>query len=129
MSFDIKVDVCNTNKSIANIKKWAYDIDKINRIDGRSWSDIKAIIIWVKTPGNFWASNIMSGSKLREKFPTLIAQQKPAPTKPPEREIKGTEVPPEFMEMWERKYGSKKDREPEAVDEPQEQKENENAEW
>ena len=51
------------------------------------------------------------------------------PKDPPEREIKGTEVPPEFMEMWERKYGSKKDHDPETVDEPQEQKENENAEW
>lgn len=64
---------------------WAKDIEMIERIDGRSYQDIEKAIRWVKTPGQFWAPNIMSGSKLREKFPTIWAQmsqrqgyQKPA---------------------------------------------------
>lgn len=53
---------------------WAKDIEMIERIDGRSYQDIEKAIRWIKTPGQFWAPNIMSGSKLREKFPTIWAQ-------------------------------------------------------
>jgi len=53
---------------------WAKDIEMIERIDGRSYQDIEMAIRWIKTPGQFWAPNIMSGSKLREKFPTIWAQ-------------------------------------------------------
>src|SRR5574344_2182612 len=62
------------NPAGKQIDKWAEDIDKLNRLDGRSWKEIEEVIRWVKTSGNFWAANIMSGSKLREKFPTLTAQ-------------------------------------------------------
>jgi uncharacterized protein YdaU (DUF1376 family) len=57
-------------------KKWAADIEKLNRLDSRPWQDIEAAIRWIKTPGNFWAPNIISGSKLREKFPTIWGQMK-----------------------------------------------------
>lgn len=57
-------------------KKWARDIEKLNRLDSRSWQDIEAAIRWIKTPGNFWAPNIISGAKLREKFPTIWGQMK-----------------------------------------------------
>ena len=62
------------NPACKQVEKWAEDIDKLNRLDGRSWKEIEEVIRWVKTSGNFWAANIMSGSKLREKFPTLTAQ-------------------------------------------------------
>lgn len=55
-------------------QRWAEDIDKLNRLDGRSFQDIEKAIRWIKTPGQFWAPNVMSGSKLREKFPTIWAQ-------------------------------------------------------
>lgn len=58
------------------VEAWAADIDKLNRLDGRDWKDIEAVIRWVKTPGEFWFPNIMSGKKLREKFPTLWGQMK-----------------------------------------------------
>lgn len=64
----------------ANIEKWASDIEKLNRIDKRTWEEIETIIRWVKYPGQFWAPNIMSGSKLREKFPTLLVQSKQGKT-------------------------------------------------
>ncbi|MCF7945932.1 MAG: hypothetical protein K9L24_03670 [Spirochaetia bacterium] len=56
------------------IQRWANDIEKLIRIDGRSFTDIEAVIRWVKTEGNFWLPNIMSGRKLREKFPQLFAR-------------------------------------------------------
>lgn len=57
-----------------NIEKWAADIEKINRLDGRSYEDIEKVIRWIKTPGNFWFSNIMSGNKLRLQFSRLYIE-------------------------------------------------------
>lgn len=57
-----------------NIEKWAADIEKINRIDGRSYEDIEKVIRWIKTPGNFWFANIMSGNKLRLQFSRLYIE-------------------------------------------------------
>ena len=57
-----------------HIATWATDIDKLNRLDKRSYDDIEQVIRWVKTDGNFWLPNIMSGSKLREKFSVLYVQ-------------------------------------------------------
>jgi hypothetical protein len=67
------------------VQAWRKDIDKIHRIDGRSWEDIERVIRYAKTMplrnGFTWATNIMSGAKLREKFPKLIVEAGPA--KPP----------------------------------------------
>lgn len=54
--------------------RWAEDVEKLIRIDGRPEAEIREVILWVKTPGNFWLPNIESGKKLREKYPTLLAQ-------------------------------------------------------
>lgn len=70
----------------ATLQKWAGDIDKIMRIDGRSFEEVEAVIRWCQTPGGFWVPNVLSGSKLREKFPTLVlqSQQKRVVDKPKE---------------------------------------------
>ena len=57
-----------------NYEQWAKDIEKINVIDKRSYEDIEKVIRWVKTPGNFWFANIMSGKKLRLQFDRLIIE-------------------------------------------------------
>ena len=57
-----------------HIEQWAKDIEKLNRIDGRSYKDIEKAIRWIKTEGNFWVPNIISGSKLREKYPQVFLQ-------------------------------------------------------
>ena len=57
-----------------NIDSWAMDIEKINRLDGRSYEDIEKVIRWAKTPGNFWFANIMSGKKLRMQFSRLYIE-------------------------------------------------------
>ena len=68
-----------------HIEQWAKDIEKLNRIDKRSYADIEKVIRWIKTAGNFWCSNIISGSKLREKYPRVFLQmQQQYAQSPPE---------------------------------------------
>lgn len=57
-----------------HIEQWARDIEKLSRIDKRSYEDIEKVIRWAKTAGNFWCPNIISGSKLREKYPRVFLQ-------------------------------------------------------
>lgn len=68
-----------------HIEQWAKDIEKLNRIDKRSYEDIEKAIRWIKTAGNFWCPNIISGSKLREKYPQVFLQmQQQYARSPPE---------------------------------------------
>lgn len=75
------------------VKRWAVDIDKIVRLDGRTLEEVERIIRWAKAD-EFWCSNIISGKKLREKFPTLVAHAarrgrggKPPAIEPPPRKV------------------------------------------
>lgn len=56
------------------LQRWAADIDKLIRLDKRTHDEIRRVILWCQSPGCFWVSNILSGAKLREKFPQLIGQ-------------------------------------------------------
>lgn len=68
-----------------HIEQWAKDIEKLSRIDKRSYEDIEKVIRWVKTEGNFRCPNIISGSKLREKYPRVFLQmQQQYARSPPE---------------------------------------------
>ena len=68
-----------------HVEQWARDIEKLNRIDKRSYEDIEKAIRWIKTAGNFWVPNIISGSKLREKYPQVFLQmQQQYARSPPE---------------------------------------------
>jgi hypothetical protein len=58
------------------ISKWAVDIEKLIRIDKKTPENIRDVILWVKTPGNFWFHNIESGAKLRRQFERLFGQMK-----------------------------------------------------
>lgn len=53
---------------------WARDIEKILRIDGRRPEDVEKVIVWCQNDGCFWAPNVLSGRKLREKFDTMWGQ-------------------------------------------------------
>lgn len=55
---------------------WASDIEKLNRIDNRSYESIEKMIRWVQND-DFWKTNIQSPYKLREKYNTLILKAKP----------------------------------------------------
>ncbi len=58
-----------------NPDKWSEDINKIHRIDNRTYEQIAFMIRWTqKDP--FWSQNILSASKLRDKFNDLIPKVK-----------------------------------------------------
>jgi hypothetical protein len=56
------------------VERWAKDIEYLIRIDKKPPETIRRVILWAKTPGNFWFPNIQSGVKLREKFEQLYAK-------------------------------------------------------
>lgn len=58
---------------------WANDLRKIVEIDGVSEDDVWAAFVWANE-NDFWAANVLSPGKLREKIPTINAQR--ARTKP-----------------------------------------------
>lgn len=47
--------------------KWLQDIERINRIDQRSWDEITWMINWCQND-EFWRANILSPGKLRKQF-------------------------------------------------------------
>lgn len=70
-AYDPKIAIGKDKQTIAS---WAKDIDKLIRIDKRTADEVESVILWCKSKGNFWIPNILSGKKLREKFPTLFSQ-------------------------------------------------------
>ncbi len=48
-------------------ERWAQDIDKMHRLDGRSWEAITACIDWSQRD-EFWKQNILSGENLRKHY-------------------------------------------------------------
>lgn len=60
----------------ATLKRWANDIRLLIEKDGRTVNQVRSVIEFCQSPGCFWISNILSGKKLREKFPVLISQMK-----------------------------------------------------
>lgn len=47
--------------------RWARDIEKMNRLDGRSWEAIAACIDWSQRD-EFWRQNVLSGETLRKHY-------------------------------------------------------------
>lgn len=62
-------------KLTGDIETWATYIEKLHRIDGRTYKQIEYMIRWTQAD-SFWSSNILSTSKLREKFNDLIPKLK-----------------------------------------------------
>lgn len=50
--------------------KWLTDMERLHRIDGRSWEQINAAIRWVQND-SFWRANVMSPDKLRKQYDAL----------------------------------------------------------
>jgi hypothetical protein len=53
--------------------KWLSDMERINRIDGKSWEQINAAIKWCQND-EFWRANVLSPGKLRKQYETLRLQ-------------------------------------------------------
>lgn len=58
-----------------SLRKWEEDLDRLNRIDGRSWQEIERIIRWCQA-SEFWRSNVLSAGSLRRQFPRLLLDSK-----------------------------------------------------
>jgi len=56
------------------IQSWAYEADRINRIDGKPWDVIEGVLEWSQRD-QFWRNNVLSMGKLREKWNQLSMQQ------------------------------------------------------
>lgn len=56
------------------LRRWAYDIDLMIRIDCRSPDEIRELMDWAHRD-SFWKANILSPGKLREKWDTLVAHK------------------------------------------------------
>lgn len=56
-----------------DIDKWTVHMDRLLRLDERSFDEVQAVIHWCQND-DFWKANILSTKKLREKFTTLKLQ-------------------------------------------------------
>jgi len=61
-----------------NFNQWADDIEKIHRIDERTYEQIEWMIKWAQKD-SFWSKNILSPSKLRKQFNKLVIRAKNDP--------------------------------------------------
>lgn len=66
-----KIKARNTKHKEPNFQTWAKHIDLMIRNDQRSPADIQRVIDWCQRDP-FWQNNILSTSKLREKFDQLL---------------------------------------------------------
>jgi hypothetical protein len=57
-----------------HLRTWAKDIEKLHRIDGQTWEDIRAVLTWACADA-FWRANILSGATFRKKWNTLAARR------------------------------------------------------
>lgn len=55
------------------LNKWADYVRLMREVDGHSEEEIRAVIRWCQAD-SFWRGNILSTSKLREKWDQLVAQ-------------------------------------------------------
>lgn len=82
----IKKNYPDIDHNEKHTSKWAEDIDKINRIDKKTWDDITKVIDWSQQD-YFWRKNIQSGATLRKQFTKLqvsmIEDKKKAPNGKP----------------------------------------------
>ncbi|MBQ6396204.1 hypothetical protein IJH89_01300 [Candidatus Saccharibacteria bacterium] len=72
-------DLILKNKPTRKIPKdweidWTIEIDRIHRLDSKSWEEIDRIIVWSQRD-RFWRKNILSGGKLRQQFERLEDQR------------------------------------------------------
>lgn len=83
----------------AGRERWADEIERMKRLDGRSEEEIQEALEYAVT-NSFWQSNIRSTAKLREKFETLLLQ---ARRKPPDKDRTG-KAPNRFHNLEEHGY-------------------------
>ena len=54
-------------------RQWAGDIEKLSRINGKTWEQIEWLLSWSQHDP-FWSQNIQSGAKFRKQWNQLLAR-------------------------------------------------------
>lgn len=62
----------------ATVHRWAITIERLHRIDGRSWGEIQGMITWCQRD-SFWSGVILGAENLRDKWDTMTAQRSRKP--------------------------------------------------
>lgn len=70
----------NGSKRPTVSKQWIQELERMQRIDGRTLADIEAMIRWSQS-NTFWRANILSPKKLRSKFDQMRLQAEAAEPK------------------------------------------------
>ena len=61
-------------KTKGAVERWAVDIDKAIRLNGRTYAELEACILWAFQVSDFWHRQIWSGANLRKHFDKMYAQ-------------------------------------------------------
>jgi len=64
--------------TVPDFSKWNIAMDRLNRIDKRSWEEIKQMIDWV-FDHDFWCKNIQCPSTLRKQWDKIMMQRVATP--------------------------------------------------
>jgi len=70
-----------------DLQKWAYEIDKMMRLDKRTPKEIESVIEFSQTD-SFWMANILSAATLRKQFDKLYLQSKRQRNMKPKQPVK-----------------------------------------
>lgn len=70
-----KIRENNTEVKLPNLQTWSKHIDYLIRIDLRDPQEVANVIAWCQKD-SFWQDNILSTSKLRDKYDQLILKMK-----------------------------------------------------
>ena len=65
-------------------ERWIDALEKTHRLDGYTFEQIKQAIVWSQND-DFWKSNILSTTKLRNKMQTLVLQMERSTARPESR--------------------------------------------
>lgn len=77
-----KIQEMNPKAKPPDRHKWATTIDRMNRLDGYGWDEIRALIEFAHNDP-FWSANILSADKLRKQATQLTAKMKQSSRKSP----------------------------------------------
>lgn len=68
-------------------EKWAKELDRLHRINKRSWEDIEKVIRWSQNQNGWWWDKIYSAEKIRAKIDDLESQMNREEKNPPKTKV------------------------------------------
>ena len=84
------------------IEVWASEIRKLRELDKQTPEEIEKVIKWCQDD-DFWKSNILSTTKLRKQFPTLLVQMNKKAKVPFDYVVKKAKESEEYLKKLNKK--------------------------